>query len=95
MLHKVDSMIRESMRKHGTNMSMLSIPNRSGWRVLGPGSHTGVRGPGTSSSARLHCSHHIQDTGYWLPKLSSYNTILGLSHAQEHQKIDSKSQLIP
>ena len=79
MLHKEDSMIRGSMRKHGTNMSMLSIPNRSGWRVVGPGSHTGVRGPGTSSSARLHCSHHIQDTGY--PD-TSYNTILGLSHAQ-------------
>ena len=82
-------MIRGSMRKHGTNMSMLSmlsIPNRSGWRVLGPGSHTGVRGPGTSSSARLHCCHHIQDTR------TSYNTILGLSHALE---IDSKSQLIP
>ena len=48
-----DNMIRGSMKKRGTNMnmSMSSIPNRSGRCVLGPGSHTGVRGPETRSSA--------------------------------------------
>ena len=38
-----DNMMRGSMRKRGTNMSMSmsSIPNRSGGGgVLGPGSHT-------------------------------------------------------
>ena len=62
-----DNMMRGSMKKLCTNMSMSmsSIPNRSGRCVLGPGSHTvsEVLGPLQCSSAQPHCSHHNQDTG--------------------------------
>ena len=47
-----DNMMRGSMKKRGTNMnmSMSSIPNRSG-RCVGPRFTHGVRGPGTLASA--------------------------------------------
>ena len=89
-----DNMMRGSMKKRGTNMnlSMSSIPNRSGRCVLGPGSHTVSEVLGPAPVLQRSATLLSSQPGHRVPRLS---TLLGLSHVQDLQKIDSKSQLIP